>query len=1192
MKKTAESVNILYSKGETIVNSGKMTLGTSRDFNSNLKNIVAGSAYTQGNVVDSQFDLNSNGPLLYEWMEQDRLRTIARFYSIFETYPTLVDYPYLTESDVWDASGALDNSQEFPIFKVPGKGKGKVEWFLSAPVYNGDESEGNLVENVEFYEALGLSPEPKSRVVNQFWFPFSGKNYSGTLVQLYVDSADGNRMKVVPYQMGRGIPQYVSGNPYFSGNPYGVPRWPDSGNPILPQLSMGAVPGNNNAGIGVILDTERNPGLEDVKVYRYTEPGTVRNVDWENHSSPFVVGPNTVSGLSELNSSGTTWAPWSLNYAYNDGDPIPILVQGQTTLRIGAAYNIGMQAYFEPEIESGDDPLGVDAAKYVSVPIVPLFRGESLKIGSYVYASVMGHVLTYEQEGLSPYPPAVQYDLGTSTTRDARLENPWYDWYDVTGGATGWTGTPQFQVAGIPDEGVAIIETKNGQTLPYLSQANQGSVIVHPVSTVNPADSENGSGRMTLIGPAEYEQANSGSNPNANCVFTYLTKFPGAPERAQPVGTALECVDGTGQWTYTGGALLPNNTQTVSAVGSGYDSDAFNVETFNETKNDLVIELEIVDGALSGTPSAVGSGSTVSDYDNYPKGTTFTILAESVSGATVDQNPNGEPMIIVVDTNDGATVITFSVISAGSGYKDTTTATLFVTRRLGIVAPKVDIVLDGSGGLSSVSVRDVGYGNETGDTVRVLPYVNAGKFTLDIDIDTTNAKAVKGGFNYAVESSVESTVLRAISNTVVDYTINIEQVNGLVPNSQSMVSPQYSVSVLETNTFTLPIIETGQILTLSENIVRNNVTTAQASSGGPVVAPVGGWDSYVYANTATFLQKAGKNELTSGGGTYTIGDTTAGNGSETFDLTIYSVDTTSSNTVTSVSYYGPADDGYPFNTVYTVAGGGSNATIELKSWTSSTKPSPNKGQAGFLTSQGTGYSTASGVSTFNLSANPLFVFGEVDNPGAGNCTIFEYNPASGLGEIAMPVREDGSVYIDLSRYMVGDSIEFYQGTADTGEFDIDSIDVAQSILTLTQTDFGTSFVVPPNSDYAWFPTRNLTETATTVDLVANVDGQVTSITIATTGNRLRYGDYLLVLAGDQNLVFQFVPTMDVPPQLQPYVNNRAATADEWNAYRTIMKSAVNLLNVPLILNFNPMYPNYFNNSWYWFGDGGKDVIGT
>lgn len=66
MKKAVESVNILYSKGKTNVTSGKMTLGSSRDYNSTLKNIVVGSAYTQGNIVSSQFDLNSNDPLLYD----------------------------------------------------------------------------------------------------------------------------------------------------------------------------------------------------------------------------------------------------------------------------------------------------------------------------------------------------------------------------------------------------------------------------------------------------------------------------------------------------------------------------------------------------------------------------------------------------------------------------------------------------------------------------------------------------------------------------------------------------------------------------------------------------------------------------------------------------------------------------------------------------------------------------------------------------------------------------------------------------------------------------------------------------------------------------------------------------------------------------------------------------------------------
>ena len=59
----------------------------------------------------------------------------------------------------------------------------------------------------------------------------------------------------------------------------------------------------------------------------------------------------------------------------------------------------------------------------------------------------------------------------------------------------------------------------------------------------------NGSGRMTLIGPETYEQ-------NTECDAPTITKLPGAPDRAQPVGTSFETIHGTGQWTYTGGSLL------------------------------------------------------------------------------------------------------------------------------------------------------------------------------------------------------------------------------------------------------------------------------------------------------------------------------------------------------------------------------------------------------------------------------------------------------------------------------------------------------------------------------------------------------------------------------------------------------------------------------------------------------------
>jgi hypothetical protein len=1201
LKKSTQTTNILYSDEKTVLNSGKMSLGSAKDSNSTLKNIVVGSAYTQGNVVRSLYDLNSNGPLLYNSTADDDLKIIRKYLPIFDKFPTLVDFPYLSDVSVWNADSAISDDQEFPIFKVPGKGKGDIEWYDSGSSFDGVELESGP-HNMIFYENLGISTQPESKVVNNFIFPFSGKNYSGNLVQMNLEQDDPTEpyknIKIIPYQMGRGIPQYIPGDPYFSGNSYGSPKWPLSGNEILPQLATGVVPGNNNASIGVVLDTDLAPGKTE-KVYRYnSSESTILNSDWEKHSSPFTLTPgsndltNNPDIVSPINSSGTNYAPWSKEYAYTANQPVPIITRGQTTLRIGAAYNIGMQAYYEPEIETGDDPL-IDTNKYVSIPITPLFQGEQLNTGSYVYASTMGHVITLEQEGITPYPPAIQYDLNNNPIRSAKNENPWFDWFDNTGGATGWTATPQFQLAGIPDEGVDIIETRatTPRDLPYLNQANQGSLIVQPVSIVNPADSTNGSGRMTLLGPPRYEQS---TTTVSNCILNYMSKFPGAPERSQPVGTSLECIIGTGQWNYSGSSILPNTVQTGIVAGTGGYTDSTDVQTFNSTINSLIISVEITNGSLAGVPTIYA---ILESFSNYPKGTLFTI-ADSHEGpspnGTVIRNPTSEPILLKIESNDGA-LLTFGIVNSGTGYSDTTGFTTFSTQITNNIPTSVDITVDSGGMLATVSIKDFGIGNSTGNILYILPVANGGMFTLNTTIDTLNIKKIKGGTNYTTynpSTDPLNELLTDSGNIIAGYTIDISSVNGDIPTGfQLKRDTSYSIDGLDVTAFSLPIIETGSIITIKQNVVRNNMNSADS---GAITPPASGWDSYVYSSNATFEQKAGKNSITVAGTNYTAGtEYTATNGSETFPIKVYTVSSTGG--VASVGYYGPSIDGFPFNTSYTISGGDNNAEITLGVFDTETYPGFSKGPANYLTNQGSGYVTSTNVSTFNISSNSLFVFAKVS---AGVIeTLYDYDPASSTGQIEMPLRnsvDDSLTYIDLSRYSVADSIRFYQNSTETINctFELDTIEISTSILEMTKVSDTANFATPPNSDYAFFPTRNLTETQTIVDIVADTNGNITSVVVTSVGDRLRYGDFLMVEAGNSNFVFQFIPEIDVPPPFIPAMNNRAATATEWNTYRTVMKSAINLLNESLIIDFNPMYPNYFNNSYYWFGDGGTTKYAT
>ena len=134
------SSNLTFSTNRLEVPLGKMTLGTGIDHNTVFKNVVVGSAYTQGNVIRSVYDLNGNGVLLYNATENDVVDQIRRYNTIFDTHPTLIDFPYLTVP-AWNPETVISNSSLYPIYKLPGKGLGQIEWLASANRLDGNETE-------------------------------------------------------------------------------------------------------------------------------------------------------------------------------------------------------------------------------------------------------------------------------------------------------------------------------------------------------------------------------------------------------------------------------------------------------------------------------------------------------------------------------------------------------------------------------------------------------------------------------------------------------------------------------------------------------------------------------------------------------------------------------------------------------------------------------------------------------------------------------------------------------------------------------------------------------------------------------------------------------------------------------------------------------------------------------------------
>ena len=69
---------------------------------------------------------------------------------------------------------------------------------------------------------------------------------------------------------------------------------------------------------------------------------------------------------------------------------------------------------------------------------------------------------------------------------------------------------------------------------------------------------------------------------------------------------------------------------------------------------------------------------------------------------------------------------------------------------------------------------------------------------------------------------------------------------------------------------------------------------------------------------------------------------------------------------------------------------------------------------------------------------------------------------------------------------------------------------------------------------------------------------------------VEYGDFLVVeqVGSDNNVVIQVKGEKDVPAPWQIFENGRKATAQEWNDYKNNLKSAVNLLDNPLLVDLS------------------------
>jgi hypothetical protein len=1398
--KQFETVSVQDARSNTKTIGLKVEYGTAIDSNYgssklNPTNVYVGSAYTQGQVVRSLFDLNDNGTLLYSSTPLDQSNIITAYQSIFNLYPNLIEFPYLSlnYADVPETS----STKLYPLFNYSGKGFGEIEFYAL-----GSSTDGLVFtcspEYLSFYytnifrDRISIA-EPQN--FNQARYPFSGQCYSGNLMQLKMEPGPDSfqSIHVMPYQSGRGIPQYDPLSEYFSGDAYGLPYWMDVNTPIESELSMGCVPGNNDSCLGVSLDTE-NQNQNDM-IYKYKVPiGYDLKYPWMkyyNHPAPFTAPPKNISFtrtdriFSPENSNDNYYAPWPTYYAYHDQDAVPLLHQGLVTCSIGAAFNIGAQAYYEPDVIEGDDPRG--NPNYLAISCVPLFQGEEIYVGSYAYANCLGHIITPLPVGTSPYPAPSYCDAsGNISTiplslpnigvpyfgiqRDARRDNPWYDWYDSTYGCVGWTGTPNFILSSIPDQGMAIVETRNGLALPYLNQANQGSVIIQAKSTTNTVD-EGGSGRMTLIGDPQYDVDND-----------RMIKFPGSVERSLCVGKVMQCIQGTGRWTYTGqifnfeqtdfvigyaytttpplniystrggsgsgatievlttgvglsvtsatlnspgmgytdgdvlqlrdnlpgfiefgrgtltyfrnsaSVILNNNIITLNPGGSGYVSSIYE-KGFNISANNLIVEATCEINVYTQQNNALlsfitsASPAVLEDVSRYPLGTLVQIMNDS--------NPYNWATAQV--TSNNGTTITLDIVQKGGRNVYQTGTYLYSTQIVGFQQVAVSIQAS-NGIITEVQMIDIPSENKEDDLI-LIPQKGSNMnciFQLKNNVSRIQSfsfKQIKGGAGYVHNPSIigDSALLAGTSNTLFGG-LNHATLNnpGQIDANQDMLIGGVDRTTLTQVSF-YPNINnafTGEFGNIQTVVQYYPIDLATQPVAG--AQPTDGWESYVRVQNATFVLDV-RFFIQDGGTGYSIGGpfTVTGGSGTNMEVFILSVSSTGSieklklNSIGSSYQYldnitidggnndsnvvlkvpttreigpymqtqfnwqepilyfnciidepgtgysvgGPYDTFLPkYNTNYTFAGP-FEVGIEMKVRINSVGPNgevldvemvlpppvitdaywayqtsyririesgnsdcfvtlgrPIKAKRLEFTNQGTNYSTADDVSTLNLTQNNLVLICGFGTSGVGECEVIDYTGT-----------DERPNFWDLRRYQVGDVLALNQNGNVSATAEITAINLLDGSISFNQLTFGTGYVVPTSSAYGFVPTINLANTATTVDIIADSNGEVTQLSNIQLGTNVEYNDACVIqqVGSDENVVFRIAGQQDVPPTWQPFTNGRNATAIEWNNYKQVVKSAKNLLDQRILIDFDKYYPNYYDNSWYFYGQpDNKDPNGA
>lgn len=1143
-----ELTNNLTTNGVLDFDNGYLFLGDSyiKGINSDPPQSYAGTSESGGNVSRNMYGLNSRGPVRFSETLGDAQKTILKYTDVVLTNPALTTYPWLYPPSIesstdstdgsWTSATQLILSDSIPVYKVLGKGLGQVKFFKSGDVQAGDEqSTGSTLEYQPNGITFGLN---QSEFRDAPIYPFNGRIYSGTLVQFC--TSPSSEICVIPYQNGRGIPLYSNNfcpsdvEKLTEFSPFGELKWPDSGNTISPSIASGVEPGDTTACVGIVLDTYTSEKTQRLFNYIADETNaqneTFPHEKWYNHPAPhtvpaesvkFATVPATQGFLSPgPNLSGTYYAPWPEFYAYKPSEPIPVITRGITTARIGATCSVALTSYgIKHQISATDE-------SWVPVSCIPLFQGEKLEAGSYVYASVKGNLMTG-----GPRNPLTRTPFG---------QTPWDPFVDSTWGNIGWTGTPGMSFCNIPDSTTSILEvlktsTGSFKNIPYLNQSNQGSIIVHPITTIGPDPSIGNPITYTYypISNTEAEKETNIQRRNLKGISGRCILPQHVPDKAQPIGIVLETIEGTGKWDYSGFSL------------SEY---VFTVEL---TKGGVSYLINPVSVPLSGGTGAGKKGTWTTFIEEYPNlGTITGTPTETVAGAGYT---SGDILTFKDD----------SLVYSSTQYKGNNASV------------SLDFVLT-SGGSGYFS-------DEIGISTHNLSRNNV-YFTFDISAGGELSQSVSSiGSNYPQDFSIYpvGTQFRVIQGTNSSAIFEVADV--------MTYSSIGTLTVISAGTGYSPALQTDTVFeTQVINTFNFNCVVSYTSGGSNIISSE--ITNYGSGNTSNDLCVVlngdfnailkypgippGYQEIVAGCPGYPTGYTFSTKQDDGTNLIIElssaSIDSLLNDRNVPTSFNVVTPDAYadPLNVICT---GGENSAApyylsrSFRVYYDNGTITPLRG--------GNGYTVPSfGIETFNMSANSLrlkfsVLSGSIVAIVAGNpvSTVFDFiedrytfDPDNGteLRLMSNEVQPENQTVVRLVSGPTNIQVEILQN--------------AGNYYTLSDGDW-------------MFHTQRLDQTNPTVDLIGGTTSEVTLVTLNTPGTNNNQDDLVLVKNPStmfNNMIIRFndnMPYIDLPPFAEVPGFKVDTSVDAWDKYSDIMSSAVNLLDKQVLIELRPTNPMTMEN---------------